>query len=259
MKRRVTEILLVALAGVAGLSAQTVPVGAVGQHLVARFYAGIDCKTTQQTGFGTAALYLPFISGIPTQYLFKPGAKVFDETTAILTGVFGNVALSQSQNFNITNVYLGPQTVSYYWHPNSSPADWTDYDGFQAGDLIATYQVAEDQFSVLNGVALGVVTGPFTFSKDFVLPDGSTVNLQRLMPGGGTFTTVAALGSFVTTSSGAPQVVNLTTSKGPFALGSCAVMTPFSGTGTNPGTPPKIRGSAEKSGESPEAESTSGK
>jgi hypothetical protein len=252
MKIRVIGVLSAVLGGVAGISAQTVPVGAVGQHLVARFYAGIDCKTTQQTGFGTAALYLPYIAGIPKEYLFKPGATVFDETTAILTGVFGNVALSQTTNFNVTNTYLGPQTVSYYWHPGSSPADWTDFDGFQAGTLIATYQVGEDQFSTINGVSLGVVSGPFTFSKDFVLPDGSQVNLQKLMPGGGTFTTMAALGSFVTTSTGAPQVVDLTTSKGPFALGSCAVMTAFSGTGTNPATPSKIRGS-DKPGEAPDS------
>jgi hypothetical protein len=234
MKKRVTGFLFGALASLTCANAQITPVGAVGQHLVARFYAGVNCTTFAQTGFGTAALYLPYIAGIPKAYLFKAGATVFDETTAVLTGVFGNVALSQTTNFNVTNTYLGPQTVSYYYHPNSSPTDWTDYDGFQAGTLIATYQVGEDQFSTVNGVSLGVVSGPFTYSANFVLPDGTIANLANFMPGGGTFTTVAALGSFVTTAAGQPQVVNLTTSTGPFALGSCAVMTAFSGTGTNP-------------------------
>jgi hypothetical protein len=237
MNKRAAGLLFAALAGSVIASAQVVPVGAVGQHLVARFYAGIGCTTGQPTGFGTAALYLPYIAGIPKAYLFKAGATVFDETTAVLTGVFGNVALAQSVNDKITNTYLGPQTVSYYYHPNSSPADWTDFDGFQAGTLIATYQVGEDQFSTVNGVSLGVVSGPFTYSADFVLPDGTIANLRNYMPGGGTFTTVAALGDFVSSASGAPVVVNLTTSKGPFALGSCAVMTAFSGTGTNPAAP----------------------
>jgi hypothetical protein len=234
MTKRVTGFLFGALASLTCANAQIVPVGSVGQHLVARFYGGINCTTGAQTGFGTAALYLPYIAGIPKQYLFKAGATVFDETTAVLTGVFGNVSLSQSTNFNVTNVYLGPQTVSYYYHPNSSPTDWTDYDGFQAGTLIATYQVGEDQFSIINGVALGVVSGPFTYSANFVLPDGTIANLANFMPGGGTFTTMAALGTYVTAANGQPQVVNLTTSTGPFALGSCAVMTAFSGSGTNP-------------------------
>jgi hypothetical protein len=248
MNKRAAGILIAALGSLASANAQVVPVGAVGQHLVARFFGGINCTTGAQTGFGTAALYLPYIAGIPKAYLFKPGATVFNETTAVLTGVFGNVALSQVQNFNVTLTYLAPQTVSYYYHPNSSPADWTDFDGFQAGTLVATYQVGVDQFTTINGVSLGIVTGPFTFSKDFVLPDGTFTNLEKLMPGGGTFTTMAALGSFVTTASGAPQVVNLTTSKGPFALGSCAVMFPFAGTGTNPGTPTKKSGKNDKVG-----------
>jgi hypothetical protein len=235
MKKRAAGLFIGVLAGLTGVNAQVVPVGSTGQHLVARFYAGIGCNTGQPTGFGSAALYLPYIAGIPTQYLFKSGATVQDETTAVLTGVFGNVAITQSTNFNITNTFLGPQTVSYYYHPTSSPKDWTDYDGFQAGTLIATYQVKEDMFSTLNGVSLGVVSGPFTYTADFTLPDGTTANLANFMPGGGTFTTVAALGTFVTTSSGQPQVLNLTTGTGPFVLGSCAVMTAFSGTGTNPG------------------------
>jgi hypothetical protein len=235
MKKRTAGFLVAVSASLASVNAQVVPVGSTGQHLIARFYAGVNCTTFQPTGFGSAALYLPYIAGIPTQYLFKAGATVQDETTAILTGVFGNVAITQSTNFNLTNTFLSPQTVSYYYHPNSSPADWTDFDGFQAGQLIATYQVKEDMFTTLNGVSLGVVSGPFTYTTDFVLPNGTTANLANFMPGGGTFTTVAALGTYVTTSNGQPQVLNLTTGAGPFILGSCAVMTPFSGTGTNPG------------------------
>jgi len=235
MKRQIACFALIALASVASINAQVVPVGQTGQHLVARFYAGINCTTAQPTGFGTAALYLPYVSGIPQAYLFKTGATVFDETTAVLTGVFQKVSITQTTNFNITNTFLSPETVSYYYHPNTSPTDWTNFDGFQAGTLVATYAVREDMFTTLNGVSWGIVSGPFTYTTDFTLPDGTTVNLANLMPGGGTFATIAALGTFVTTSSGQPQVVNLTTGTGPFELGSCAVMTPFSGTGFNPG------------------------
>jgi len=255
MKKSTSRILFAALAGLASANAQVVPVGSTGQHLIARFYAGVDCKTFQQTGFGTAALYLPYIAGIQTQFLFKAGATVQDETTAVLTGVFGKVGLSQSTNYNVVNTFLSPQTVSYYYHPNSSPKDWTDFDGFQAGTLIATYQVKEDMFTTINGVSLGVVSGPFTYSADFTLPDGTTANLANFMPGGGTFSTFAALGTFVTTANGQPQVVNLTTSTGPFALGSCSVMTPFSGTGTNPSNEDstlQIKG-LDKPGGKPEA------
>ena len=256
MKKFATGILFSVLAGLAGANAQVVPVGSTGQHLVARFYAGVDCTKFQPTGFGTATLYLPYIAGIQTQFLFKAGATVQDETTAVLTGVFGKVGLSQSTNYNVVNTFLSPQTVSYYYHPNSSPKDWTDFDGFQAGTLIATYQVKEDMFTTINGVSLGVVSGPFTYSADFTLPDGTTANLANFMPGGGTFTTFAALGSFVTTANGQPQVLNLTTGAGPFILGSCAVMTPFSGTGTNPSSENstlQIKG-LDKTGAKPEAD-----
>lgn len=81
-----------------------------------------------------------------------------------------------------------------------------------------------------------------TYSANFVLPDGTITNLQRLMPGGITISTISNLGAFVTTSAGEPQVVNLSTGVGPVVLGSCAVMIPFSGPGFNPGTEPLPRG-----------------
>ena len=238
MKKRIGGLVFGALAGLACANAQVVPVGATGQAIIARFYAGIDCKTAQPTGFGTAGLYFPFIAGIPKAYLFRAGATVFDESTAVLTAVFSKGSLSNSQNFNITNTLLSPIQVNYYYHPNSSPKDWTDFDGFQAGTLVATYQVQEELFSTVNGVSWGIVSGPFVFSANFVLPDGTQTNLQKLMPGGITVTTISALGTFVSaTPGGAPQVLDLTTSKGPFTLGSCAVMIPFSGPGFNPATP----------------------
>jgi len=254
MKKRATGILFAALASLTSASAQVVPVGATGQGIIARFFAGINCTTGQPTGFGTAALYFPFIAGIPQPYLFRAGATVFDQTTAVLTAVFSKGSLTQSTNFNITNTLLSPIQVSYYYHPNSSPKDWTDFDAFQAGTLVATYQVQEELFSTVNGVSWGIVSGPFVYSANFVLPDGTQTNLRKLMPGGITVTTIAALGTFVTTSTGAPQVVNLTTSTGPFTLGSCAVMIPFSGPGFNPATPGSKQGGRDKSGENPDAD-----
>lgn len=256
MKKHATGILFAALAGLAGANAQVVPVGSTGQHLIARFYGGIDCTTHQPTGFGTAALYLPYIAGIQKQFLFKAGATVQNETTAVLTGVFGKVAITSSTNYNVTNTFLAAETVSYYYHPNSSPKDWTDFDGFQAGQLIATYSVKDDMFTTINGVSWGTVSGPFTYSADFTLPDGTIANLANFMPGGGTFSTLAALGTYVTTPNGQPQIVNLTTGAGPFVLGSCAVMTPFSGTGTNPSNEDstlQIKG-LDKPGGKPEAD-----
>jgi hypothetical protein len=240
--------VLAVLAVSGAASAQSVPVGGTGQAIVGRFFAGIDCRTGQPTGVGTAGLYTPFVAGIPTQYLFKAGATHNDVDTAVLTGVFSKGSLTNVQNYNMTNTVLSAINVNYYYHPNSSPKDWTDYDGFQAGTLVATYAVQQELFSTVNGTSWGIVSGPFTYSADFVLPDGSYANLQRLMPGGITVSTLASLNTYVSaTPGGAPQVVDLTTGKGPFVLGSCAVMIPFSGPGFNPaGGDPRSLGLLEK-------------
>jgi hypothetical protein len=50
------------------------------------------------------------------------------------------------------------------------------------------------------------------------------------------------LGSFVTDNSGKPVVLDLRTGKGPLVLGSCAVSSPFSGSGINPGLVPQPHG-----------------
>lgn len=236
MKKRATVILLAALAGLASATAQVVPVGGMGQHIVARNLVGIDCTTQQPTGTGTAELYMPYIAGIPQQYLFQAGATTYDETTAVITGVFSKVVLSQTTNYDMTDVFLKPHTISYYYHPNSSPKDWTDFDGFQAGTLIATYQFQMNMFTVAKGISFVTNSGPFAYSADFTLPDGTRANLQNFMPGGITVAVMGELGEFVSASGpgGPPQVLNLTTGAGPLVLGSCAVMSPFSGSGTNP-------------------------
>ena len=84
----------------------------------------------------------------------------------------------------------------------------------------------------------------------FILPDGTVANLKNFMPGGITVYVIGELGSFVTDSAGKPQVTNLTTSTGPLTLGSCAVMSPFSGSGTNPGNDVSKRyGHSDKPGD----------
>jgi len=242
MTKRIIGFMFAALASLTGVNAQIVPVGAVGQDIIGRVFAGIGCTTGQPTGSFTAAIYLPYVAGIPTQFLFKDGATVQNETTAILTGVFSIGSIAQSTNFNITNTFLSPVKVNYYYHPNVTATDWTNFDAFQSGTLVATYQVQTDMFSTVGGVSFGLTTGPFTYSKDFVLPDGTQTNLQTLMPGGITISTISALGTFVTTSGGKPQVVNLSTGTGSVVLGSCAVMIPFSGPGFNPAHPPHGKG-----------------
>jgi hypothetical protein len=240
MKTQVRFMFL--LATVVCANAQVVPVGAVGQAIVARFYPGVDCTTGAPNGFGTVALYTPVMVGIPQEFLFQPGATVHDLTTATITGVFEKLTITQTTNFNVTNTFVSGTTVNFYYHPNSSPKDWTDFDGFQTGQLIGKWVIGIDMFGTVNGVSWGQVTGPLTYSADFTLPDGRVINLRQLMPGGVTVSTFTELGALVTTSPGGPpQVVNLTSGKGPVVLGSCAVMVAGSGIATNPGLPKKVR------------------
>jgi hypothetical protein len=68
------------------------------------------------------------------------------------------------------------------------------------------------------------------------------------MPGGINVIVMGELGTFVTDpTTGKPVVLDLRTGKGPLVLGSCAVSSPFSGSGINPGptTPAKGKGHAE--------------
>ncbi len=245
MKRQAACLLFV-LAAVSCASAQ-VPVGGVGQSVIARVYIGIGCTAPNApTGFGTAALYVPYMEGVPEKYLFRPGTTVEDETTATITGVFEKIQLKQTVNGSITNTFLPTNVVRYYYHPNSSPKDWTDFDGFQSGQLIGTYIVHTDMFSTVNNVSMGQASGPFTSTSTFSLPDGEKINLAKLMPGGITVTTVADLANFIANPDHSPVVVNLNSSVSqapdPVTLGSCAIMFPFSGVGTNPGTPQPSRG-----------------
>jgi hypothetical protein len=226
----------------------------MGQHIIARNVVGIDCTSGQPTGFGTAELYFHYIAGIPQEFLYKTGATVQDESTATITAVFSKIETSQSTNFDMTNVFLKSHAINYYYHPNSSPKDWTDFDGFQAGELIGTYQVQENMFSVAKGISLVINSGPFTFAKDFILPDGTTANLQKLMPGGINVIVMGELGTFVTDNNGKPVVLDLRTGKGPLVLGSCAVSSPFSGSGINPAVVPTTGGGKghEKDGGEPQ-------
>jgi len=94
----------------------------------------------------------------------------------------------------------------------------------------------------VGGVSFRLTTGPSTYSENFVLPDGTITNLQKLMPCGFTISTITNRGAFVTTAGGAPQVVDLATGTGPVVLGSCPVIIPFSGPRFNPGPAPAPRG-----------------
>jgi hypothetical protein len=238
--------LLAVLSIVVGVDAQeprakasakeTVPLAGMAMQIVGRELVGIDCQTGQQTGFATAAVWYPYVAGIPDAQLFQPGATVQNETTAILTTVFPKVVISATTNDKITNIYLQPHQVFYYYHPKSSPKDWTDFDGFQAGDLVGVLNFQKNMASVLPpNIGFGVNSGPWSFTKDFKLPNGATVNLADFTQGI-TVHVMGMLGYTVPAADGKnPVVVNLTNSTGPVRLGSCAVMTPFSGAGIHSG------------------------
>lgn len=251
MKRKAAPFMFV-LASIGCASAQ-VPVGAVGQAVIARVYLGIGCTAPNApTSFGTAALYIPYMVGVPEKYLFRPGATVEDETTATITGVFSKIQIKQTQNGSITNTFLPTNVVKYYYHPNSSPKDWTDFDGFQQGQLIGTYLVQTDMFTTVNNVSMGQAYGPFTSTADFTLPDGTKVNLIKLMPGGINVTILADLANFIANPDKSPVVVNLTSSSAPVSnpvsLGSCAIMFPISGNLFNPAPPNSPHGEGDGDG-----------
>jgi hypothetical protein len=240
MKRHASRFLLL-LATIGWTSAQ-VPVGGVGQSVIARVYLGISCTPPNApTSFATAALFIPYMEGIPEKFLFRTGATVEDETTATITGVFAKIQLKQTHNGSVTYTFLPATVVRYYYHPNSSPTDWTDFDGFQTGQLIGTYLVHTDMLTTVNNVTMGQASGPFTYTADFTLPDGTKVNLATLMPGGINVTTLGDLANFIANPDHSPVVVNLTTSSAPVSnpvsLGSCAIMFPMGGVGTNPASP----------------------
>jgi hypothetical protein len=245
MKRHVFSFLFVAQAILATASAQVgatfpgmVQVGGMGQHIVARNLVGLDCQSGKPTGFGTAELFFPYIAGLPDQYLFQDGATVQDQTTATITAVFSKIETSQITNDVMTDVFLKSHLIYYYYHPKSSPKSWDDFDGFQAGQLIAIDQVQKNMFSVVPpGISFVVNSGPWTYTADFMLPDGSIANLRNFMPGGVTVNVFGTLGNFVKNPDGSPHVIDLTNNAGPMKLGSCAITSPFSGSATHPAPP----------------------
>jgi hypothetical protein len=236
MNARALGCFFSAQAMLAIASAQVVPVGGMGQHIIARNVVGIDCNAPNNpTGFGTAVLYFPYIAGIPEQYLFRPGATVLNETNATITAVFSRVETSETRNDTISNVFLKAHQILYYYHPNSSPRNWEDIDGFQTGELIAVNSIQRNMFTAFGGASFVINSGPWTFSKNFVLPDGSIANIKDFMPGGITVHVFGTLGKFVEAAPGRPLVADFRNSTGNLKLGSCAIFSPFSGSGTHPG------------------------
>jgi len=235
MKRRAFSFVFAAQAILATASAQIVPVGGMGQHIIARNVVGIDCAAPNApTGFGTAVLYFPYIAGIPEEFLFRAGSTAKNETTATITAVFSRVETSQSQNDTITNVFLKAHQILYYYHPNSSPRNWEDIDGFQTGQLIAINSIQRNMFTAFGGSSYVINSGPWTYSQNFTLPDGTVANIVNFMPGGITVHVYGTLGKFVEAAPGRPLVADLRNSTGTLKLGSCAIFSPFSGSGTHP-------------------------
>ncbi len=234
------KIILIAfssLLAVSVASSQTgrirgrVPVGGMGQHIVARNYTGIDCAAAQRgqvqlTGKATAALYFPYIAGIPDEFLFASNVKK-DETTAVFTAVFSIVDASQTKNGPMTSTFLNDHDIYYYYHPATTAKGWEDLDAFKAGQHIATYHVQRNMFTQHGETSLVINSGPFTYSADFKLPNGRIANLRDFMPGG---ILVHVFGSFSPIMDGNRPIVNPPS----VHFNQCSVMAPFGGSGTHP-------------------------
>ena len=224
MKDRLPGVIALSFVFAATAHAQigVVPVGALGQHIVARNYLGIDCAAPNApTGLGTAALYFPWLVGIPEEFLFS-SPTVHDETTARFTAVFSNIELGPpTSNGDMVNVFFAPgHEVQFFYQENPTPDQgWDNFDSFKDGQHIATFTVTKNMISQIGDIGFFINSAPLTFSDDFVLPDGKRYNFRKLVPGG---ITVHVLASFT------PAGVH-----GPISQlnGSCALMLPFSGTG----------------------------
>jgi hypothetical protein len=277
MQKRHSRLLALSFLGAAMASLPSanaqqipVPVGGMGQHIVARNVLGISCTnpftgtaanpTPNLTSHGTAVLYFPYIAGIPDQYLFSTTDKTMqDEKHALFTAVFSRVEAWQTHNGSMTDTFLDNHYIYYYYHPDSSPSSFADINGFKAGTLIGIYHVQKNMFSQINNFSLVVNSGPFTYTRDFTLPNGQVINLVDLMPGGITVTVLGNIGVPETNpgpgpGTGTPVFAfpGLTLPDGPLGTATkpfgdtpdefCALMSPFSGSGTNPAPVERGRG-----------------
>jgi len=271
MQNRHSRFLALSFLGAAMASLPTanaqqipVPVGGMGQHIVARNVLGISCTNPfpggelNLTSHGTAVLYFPYIAGIPDQYLFSTSDKTLqDEKHALFTAVFSRVEAWQTHNGSMTDTFLDNHYIYYYYHPHSSPSSFADVNGFKAGTLIGVYHVQKNMFSQINDFSLVVNSGPFTFTQDFTLPNGQVANLIDFMPGGITVYVLGHIGVPETNpgpgpGAGTPVFAfpGLTLPDGPVGADTknfgdspdqfCALMSPFSGSGTHPA--PVVRG-----------------
>jgi hypothetical protein len=183
--RKLGFLILIATASV---QAQThmVPIGALGQLLVGRNYIGVNPATGQPTGGATAALYLPYIAGIPREFMFS-SATVHNETTAHFTAVFTPFTIENiTTDGDMTNTFIPPGLEIRYYYHSQPDQNWNDYDSFQNGQLIAKFGTTENvtMISTVGRVQLVMNSAPMTFSEDFVLPDGNKYNFKRFVPGG---------------------------------------------------------------------------
>jgi hypothetical protein len=229
----------------------------MGQHIIARNYLGVDCampfsdaSEPNITGFGTAALYFPYVAGIPEDQLFLEGTDLVNgqnETTSVLTAVFSKVVASQTKNATVTVTFLENHFIYYFYHPDTG-ADFNNLESFMAGELVAVNHIQRNMFTEIKGsqepgFSLVTNSGPWSFSKDFTLRNGDVVNLAKFMPGGITVHVLGHIGQpVVDPATGQPVVLDLTTTEvpdgpdgtGTETIGSCSIMSPFAGSGTHP-------------------------
>jgi hypothetical protein len=234
-----------------------VPAGGMGQHIIARNYLGVDCATPfidnqpSITGFGTAALYFPYVAGIPDDQLFLEGTDLVNgrnETNSVLTAVFSKVVASQTQNATVRATFLEDHFIYYYYHPDSG-ADFNDLESFMAGELVSVNHIQTNMFTEIIPFGISFVTnsGPWSFSRDFTLRNGDVANLATFMPGGITVHVLGHVGQpVVDETTGFPVVLDVRETEIPDGpdgaastiLGDCSIMSPFAGSGTAPAPAP---------------------
>ena len=177
--------VLLILTGVLGRAENSAaPAGFVAQQIVCRVYAEINPATGSPTGRNTAAVYLPYLFGIPDQFLFS-SKTVRDQTTAHFTAVFSPFDITYSvPNGDILNEWFGEgHEVRFYYdeHPNRS---WNNFDGFTRGTHIATLLTQRAMTESIGDQTIIIASSDLIQSKEFTLPDGRKYDFGKLIPGG---------------------------------------------------------------------------
>ncbi len=192
------------------------PTGRVAYHFVARLLQG-------PSGFFVIG-YVNFLDGV--------SAPLFDgasgENKALMT--FRSDVFSAAPLFNGNVVVLNwpptPAPVVKFYLNNSPNGDWNQPDSFSSGQLIGSFSARVGQVVItgFSPTAPSGTTAVVTYSYDWVSTrdfslGGKMYNLGRLSPGGGTISNYVSAEPVLTTVSGFPGWVALTSAGTSFVTG----------------------------------------